>query len=721
MTTIADSPSTTHRRLPAGAAVLVLVAALLWPIPAAADHGTVSLAEVQTALDGSCGDGVAAQLGGLTHDSGGTLTVDCVAELDLNGHSLTVQNVVLGVGAELTVTDGSAGGGGVLTADATAATSTPGIGTTGATLIIESGTVIAGGSRNAAGIGGGDRGSGGTVSISGGTVTATGGSNAAGIGGGNNGAIGGTVSVSNGTVTATGGNGAAGIGGGFAGAGGSVDVGAGAVVTATGGSTAIGAGDSASSFGSLAVAGTLRLPSGNLRIASGSTVTVAAGGRILGGTAGPTVGANFVGVGGIAGSIANQGVIALAASHVTGGGVSVSGHHYRVAFDAAGGSPTPEVVTVFASSFEAGHRVFPGDPTREDGSVFGGWTDQPDGAGTTIDATSTLPGSSAGPAVQVTAYAHWVPVADVATSTITAAPTSIPANGTSTSTITVRAKDANGHNLTAGNDLVELSTTAGDLSDVHDNKDGTYTATLTSSTTAGTETITGTLNNTKIDHDATVTFTSVSTPSPTVPDAPDEEPDTPDDDPEPPVEDRGLPELTDVVAGSTHADSIDRIYRYGITVGTSNTTFNPSGDLSRGQMSTLLVRLLVLTDPDIAYPDSHAAAMQLLVERGVLLGRADGSLDSSGTLTRGQAASLLVRLIEHSTGETLATGDTSFPDAGDTHGQNIAKLTELGVVAGYGDYTYRPHTELRRDQMASLIARTIDALIEADKVDNLDA
>ena len=71
----------------------------------------------------------------------------------------------------------------------------------------------------------------------------------------------------------------------------------------------------------------------------------------------------------------------------------------------------------------------------------------------------------------------------------------------------MQVKDVNGNNIPVGGHTVELSTTAGALSDVTDNQDGTYTATLTSSTAAGTATITGTLNSVAITDDATVTFT----------------------------------------------------------------------------------------------------------------------------------------------------------------------------------------------------------------------
>ncbi len=96
--------------------------------------------------------------------------------------------------------------------------------------------------------------------------------------------------------------------------------------------------------------------------------------------------------------------------------------------------------------------------------------------------------------------------ADGSSSLITASPTEITADGSSTSTITVQLKDANGNNLTSGGDAVALSTTAGTLGSVNNNGDGTYSAILTSSTTAGTATISGTLNAANMTDNATVSF-----------------------------------------------------------------------------------------------------------------------------------------------------------------------------------------------------------------------
>ena len=104
------------------------------------------------------------------------------------------------------------------------------------------GKLVANGSENCAGIGGGDNGVGGRVTINGGAVTATGGKYGAGIGGGNRG-TGGTVTINGGVVTATGGSDGAGIGGGNRGTGGTVTINGGRIsALGLGGGKGIGGG-----------------------------------------------------------------------------------------------------------------------------------------------------------------------------------------------------------------------------------------------------------------------------------------------------------------------------------------------------------------------------------------------------------------------------------------------------------------------------------------------
>ncbi|MFL5962507.1 MAG: OmpL47-type beta-barrel domain-containing protein [Gaiellaceae bacterium] len=97
-------------------------------------------------------------------------------------------------------------------------------------------------------------------------------------------------------------------------------------------------------------------------------------------------------------------------------------------------------------------------------------------------------------------------VASLSQSTVTATPGAINANGTSTSTITVQLKNAAGTNLAPGAGTVSLAVGAGSLGSVTNHDDGTYTATLTSSTVAQSVTVSGQLDGSGLASSAPVSY-----------------------------------------------------------------------------------------------------------------------------------------------------------------------------------------------------------------------
>ena len=91
-------------------------------------------------------------------------------------------------------------------------------------------------------------------------------------------------------------------------------------------------------------------------------------------------------------------------------------------------------------------------------------------------------------------------------STVSASQASIIANGTSTSQITVSLKDADGASLAKSGGTVAISATRGTVGPVSDQNNGTYTTTLTSSTTAGPSVVSASLGGSPLSSTATVTF-----------------------------------------------------------------------------------------------------------------------------------------------------------------------------------------------------------------------
>jgi len=96
--------------------------------------------------------------------------------------------------------------------------------------------------------------------------------------------------------------------------------------------------------------------------------------------------------------------------------------------------------------------------------------------------------------------------ATVATSSIFTLSPSVTADGLSTIIVFVQVKDAQGNNLITGGDTVTLQTDGGSLGSITDVGDSSYWAVLTSSTTAGMVTITGTLNGVALVDTEDLTF-----------------------------------------------------------------------------------------------------------------------------------------------------------------------------------------------------------------------
>lgn len=124
---------------------------------------------------------------------------------------------------------------------------------------------------------------------------------------------------------------------------------------------------------------------------------------------------------------------------------------------------------------------------------------------------ATITGRSNGVAITDTATVRLLagPVS-TATSTLESSPATITADGSSTATITVQLRDANGAGQGIGGANVALTSTLGTLSTITDHDNGSYSATLTAPTTIGNATLTGSVNGEAITDTASVSFVAGS-------------------------------------------------------------------------------------------------------------------------------------------------------------------------------------------------------------------
>lgn len=165
--------------------------------------------------------------------------------------------------------------------------------------------------------------------------------------------------------------------------------------------------------------------------------------------------------------------------------------------------------------------------------------------------------------------------------------------------------------------------------------------------------------------------------------------------------------FADIADTSAHRRAVGCLASTGITRGRTDTTYEPSADILRGQLASMLVRWqdLEVADDTLVLPDdiigtTHEQSIAALLSVGAAQGYPDGTFRPGQPVTRAQFASILVGLLDSDLAHS-----TQFPDVSGVHAAAVATLADRGTVTGYADGTFRPNDPIRRDEAASMIVR----------------
>ena len=205
----------------------------------------------------------------------------------------------------------------------------------------------------------------------------------------------------------------------------------------------------------------------------------------------------------------------------------------------------------------------------------------------------------------------------------------------------------------------------------------------------------------------------------------------------------------DVPSGHANAGDINCIAYYGITMGTSATTYSPLMSVTREHMALFLMRLAarvgVDIDDDPADPgftdtgdlsEESQTAIAQLADLGITKGTSTTTYSPSDNVSRGQMALFIARLMNNMTpqadgkiglssttqyGYTPADVADNDMDAsigtpfGDISGETakeqydaVTQLYELGVATGVSDTSYAPGSDITRAAMAGFMAAVMD-------------
>ena len=167
--------------------------------------------------------------------------------------------------------------------------------------------------------------------------------------------------------------------------------------------------------------------------------------------------------------------------------------------------------------------------------------------------------------------------------------------------------------------------------------------------------------------------------------------------------------------------AIDCIFHYGVSRGTTATTFSPAEPVTRTQMARFLVRtagalgLKLPENPSSPFTDTASldaearTAIARLYELGITKGSSAQTFDPDRTVSRGHMALFIHRMMAKAQVPLGETG-TAFADLGDPGSESAraaGQLAALQIMPGLANDRFGPRIEVTRSDMALFLARSL--------------
>jgi hypothetical protein len=166
------------------------------------------------------------------------------------------------------------------------------------------------------------------------------------------------------------------------------------------------------------------------------------------------------------------------------------------------------------------------------------------------------------------------------------------------------------------------------------------------------------------------------------------------------------------------------VYCLGAVSGYSDGTFRPFNNTTRGQMTKIIVLALRIpiatpsgtpTFNDVAPGSAFYDYVETAAGNNIVSGYADGTFRPNNNVTRGQLSKIVVTAAGHVFNWTLLNpAQATFSDVpvGSAFFTYVETAVCRGVISGYSDHTFRPSNNAIRAQIAKIVCRTSENPID---------
>ncbi|WP_249281027.1 S-layer homology domain-containing protein [Paenibacillus sp. 7516] len=184
------------------------------------------------------------------------------------------------------------------------------------------------------------------------------------------------------------------------------------------------------------------------------------------------------------------------------------------------------------------------------------------------------------------------------------------------------------------------------------------------------------------------------------------------------------------ISTSYAKDAITHLVNEGIAAGTSETRFEPKKAVTRAEFATFAVRLLGLkpVKNNISpYNDTSTTAwyygnVSAMTNLSILEGKGQGNFQPNASITREEAAALLVRMLKQTSSSTGLL-PTTYVDASNISvwaKPYVQKVYQLGLMRG-SDGLFRPQDQVTREEAAVMLDAILQKKEWSQQLGNADS
>ena len=181
--------------------------------------------------------------------------------------------------------------------------------------------------------------------------------------------------------------------------------------------------------------------------------------------------------------------------------------------------------------------------------------------------------------------------------------------------------------------------------------------------------------------------------------------------------------FSDIAPDAWYADAVRYVSESGLMSGTSETTFGPDAETTRGMIVTILWRLEGTPAPastptfaDVTNGQYYTDAVAWAASNGITGGYSNGLFGPDDPITREQMAAILYRYTQAKGWDSTTSADLSdYSDAAQISFYALPALqwaNGAGLITGTSDATISPDGSATRAQAAAILMRFCETIIK---------